>query len=115
MQASRLGLAQRGGVARRGRLSFFSTLAIGFVCLAAPLQAQFVYVANASSNNVSAYSIGASGALIPVPGSPFAAGTQPQSVAVDPTGRFAYVANLGARPPSTATTSRPTASVLAGP
>ncbi|MGO9038589.1 MAG: beta-propeller fold lactonase family protein, partial [Steroidobacteraceae bacterium] len=28
-------------------------------------------------------------------GSPFAAGTQPASVAVDPTGMFAYVANAG--------------------
>jgi 6-phosphogluconolactonase len=83
---------------RRGWLSVFSTLAIGFVCLAAPLRAQFVYVANESSNNVSAYSIGANGALTPVPGSPFAAGTQPQSVAVDPTAKFAYVANLGVPP-----------------
>ena len=54
---------------------------------------KFAYVANANSNNVSAYSIGANGALTPVPGSPFAAGTCPISVAVDPTGKFAYVAN----------------------
>src|SRR5260221_873351 len=92
---SRLGLAQGGGVVRRGWLSVFSTLAIGFVCLAAPLRAQFVYVVNNASNNVSAYSIGANGALTPVPGSPFAAGTFPFSMAVDPTGKFAYVANLG--------------------
>src|SRR5260221_375162 len=44
-------------------------------------------------NNVSAYSIGANGALTPVPGSPFAAGTFPTSVAVDPTAKFAYVTN----------------------
>src|SRR5260221_12711296 len=87
---SRLGLAQGGGVVRRGWLSVFSTLAIGFVCLAAPLRAQFVYVVNNASNNVSAYSIGANGALTPVPGSPFAAGTWPFSVAVDPTAKFAY-------------------------
>jgi hypothetical protein len=37
---SRLGLAQGGGIVRRGWLSVFSTLAIGFVCLAAPLRAQ---------------------------------------------------------------------------
>ena len=92
---SRLGLAQGGGVVRRGWLSVFSMLAIGFVCLAAPLRAQFAYVANDSSNNVSAYSIGANGALTPVPGSPFAAGIGPFSVAVDPTGKFAYVANFG--------------------
>jgi 6-phosphogluconolactonase (cycloisomerase 2 family) len=78
---------------RRGWLSVFSTLAVGFVCLAVPLRAQFVYVANQDSNNVSAYSIGANGALTPVPGSPFAAGSVPFSVAVDPTAKFAYVAN----------------------
>ena len=78
------------------RPAFFkglSTLAIGFVCLAAPLRAQFAYVANFFGNNVSAYSIGANGALTPVPGSPFPAGEGTQSVAVDPTGKFAYVAN----------------------
>jgi DNA-binding beta-propeller fold protein YncE len=78
---------------RRGWLSVFSTLAIGCVWLAAPLRAQFAYVANDDSNNASAYSIGANGALVPVPGSPFKAGSFPISVAVDPTGKFAYVAN----------------------
>ncbi len=139
---SRLGLAQESGLVRRGWLSVFSTLAIGCVWLAAPLRAQFAYVANAEQqrlglqhrcrrgpdagprvalrggerarlsgrgsngqvrlrgkrrrrNNVSAYSIGADGALTPVPGSPFAAGSRPVSVAVDPTGKFAYVANDG--------------------
>ena len=38
---------------------------------------QFAYVANFGSNDVSAYSIAASGALTPVPGSPFKAGTYP--------------------------------------
>jgi 6-phosphogluconolactonase len=57
------------------------------------LRAQFVYVANFSSSNVSAYSIGANGALTPVPGSPFVGGIACASVAVDPTGKFAYVAN----------------------
>jgi hypothetical protein len=91
---SRLGLAQGSGLARSGWLSVFSTLAIGCVWLAAPLRAQFAYVANQGAN-VSAYSIGTNGALTPVPGSPFAAGLNPFSVAVDPTGKFAYVANLG--------------------
>jgi hypothetical protein len=50
---SRLGLAQGSGLVRRGWLSVFSTLAIGCVWLAAPLHAQFVYVANAGGNNVS--------------------------------------------------------------
>jgi len=42
---------------------------------------QFAYVANAGSNNVSAYNVNPiSGALAMVPGSPFAAGTNPVSV-----------------------------------
>jgi 6-phosphogluconolactonase len=57
------------------------------------LRAQFVYVANEESHNVSAYRIGANGALTPVAGSPFPAGSRPRSVVVDPTGKFAYVAN----------------------
>lgn len=55
----------------------------------------FAYVANANSNNVSAFTINpATGALVAVPGSPFAAGSTPFSVAVDPAGKFAYVTNL---------------------
>ena len=91
---SHLGLAQRGGLARRGWLSVFSMLAIGFVWLAPPLRAQFAYVANFNSANVSAYSIAADGALVPIPGSPFPAENGPASVAVDPTGKFAYLANF---------------------
>jgi DNA-binding beta-propeller fold protein YncE len=34
-----------------------------------------------------------SGGLTPVPGSPFAAGLNPVSIAVEPSGKFAYVAN----------------------
>ena len=57
---------------------------------------QFVYVANRGSNNVSAYSIAANGALTPVPGSPFASsGNFPTSVTVNPAGTFAYVSNEG--------------------
>jgi len=59
----------------------------------------FVYVTNAGGpgpGTVSAYSINhPSGILIPVQGSPFPAGTSPWSIAVDPEGRFAYVANRG--------------------
>jgi hypothetical protein len=71
-------------------LSLVSTLAIGFLCLAAPLRAQFVYVAN-GIGNVSAYSIGANGALTPLTslGSPFAAGIDPDSVAITPLVPFA--------------------------
>ncbi len=55
---------------------------------------EFAFVANEGSHNVSGFSINTTtGALTPVAGSPFAAGTDPTSVAVDATGRFAYVAN----------------------
>jgi hypothetical protein len=54
-----------------------------------PADAQsFAYVANAHSNDVSAYKIDiTTGALSPVSGSPFAAGSAPFSVAVDPSGK----------------------------
>jgi 6-phosphogluconolactonase len=64
---------------------------------------QFVFVANecvalgdCSTGNVSAYTINSStGALRAVAGSPFGAGNGPLSVTLDPSGRFAYVANFG--------------------
>jgi len=58
---------------------------------------RFAYVANETSNTISAYSIDAStGALTPIAGSPFAAtGTTPVAVAVDPNGVYLYVANNG--------------------
>jgi 6-phosphogluconolactonase len=63
---------------------------------------KFAYVANfcissrdCSAGNVSVYTINsATGALREIAGSPFAAGSQPASVTVDPSGRFAYVANM---------------------
>jgi YVTN family beta-propeller protein len=69
-------------------------LAIALSLFAAPLRAQFAYVANFGSNNVSGYTINPStGALTAIAGSPFLAGSGPFSVAVDPSGKFAYVAN----------------------
>jgi hypothetical protein len=51
---------------------------------------KFAYVTNGEpDNNVSAYHIGADGALKPVPGSPFAAGVTPASVAITPFVPFA--------------------------
>src|SRR5260221_14511632 len=49
------------------------------------------------NGTVSAYSIGANGAVTQLTslGSPFVAGAFPVSVAVDPTAKFAYVANEG--------------------
>jgi 6-phosphogluconolactonase len=75
------------------------TLAISFCFLASQFPAiatQFVYVATyTSSNSVYGFTIDPdSGALTPVPGSPFAAGHSPTSVAVDTNTQFAYVTNF---------------------
>jgi 6-phosphogluconolactonase len=71
---------------------------------AATLRAQsggFVYVTNgggssgASGGSISAYSIeGHTGALLPVPGSPFPDPGGPWSITIDPKGRFAYASNV---------------------
>ena len=54
------------------------------------------YVANQTSNNVSAFLINeTTGALVPVAGSPFPVGTTPGGVAVSSDGTLAYVANQG--------------------
>jgi 6-phosphogluconolactonase (cycloisomerase 2 family) len=66
------------------------------VSVTADPSGRFVYVANSNSINVSAFTVDSStGALAPVPGSPFGTspGTSPESVAVDPSGQFMYVAN----------------------
>jgi hypothetical protein len=78
------------------------TVATSLLLLPAASYAQFVYVANSGPSDVappppgdvSGYTIDSStGALTPIPGSPFSAGAAPVSVAVDPSGRFVYVAN----------------------
>ncbi len=66
---------------------------------------RFAYVANCGSGqgctgtgsgSVTGYSIDpVTGALTPVPGSPFLAGLNPTSVTADPTGRYVYVTNTG--------------------
>jgi hypothetical protein len=70
-------------------VSFAFGTAIGLASPLAPLRAQFAYVVNALSNNVSAYSIGSNGALTPVPGSPFATGDGAIRVAITPEVPFA--------------------------
>jgi 6-phosphogluconolactonase len=89
----------------------------------APAPKTFAYVANSTSNDVSAYTIDSStGALTQIKctsatgcgatiATNFAAGNAPNSVAVDPYGRFAYVANLNSNDVS-AYTIDPTSGVL---
>lgn len=56
----------------------------------------FAVIANSSTNNVSVMSVAAAtGTLTDIAGSPFAAGANPLAIAVDPTSKFAFVANEG--------------------
>jgi 6-phosphogluconolactonase (cycloisomerase 2 family) len=80
-----------------GRLLHLSALVgalAALVAVAAPAQAaQFTYVANGSSNDVSQYGVGSVGALAPLSPATVAAGSNPQAVAVSPSGASVYVAN----------------------
>ena len=64
-------------------------VAVAVAVSASPAGAAYtVYVPNFGSNDVSAFTVGADGALTPVPGSPFPdAGSSPVSAAVSPDGR----------------------------
>ena len=64
------------------------------VAVSCTVKPQYLYVANLNSNDVSAYRIDASTGALTLLGS-FPAGTQPDAVAVNPAGTFAYVANNG--------------------
>jgi DNA-binding beta-propeller fold protein YncE len=55
----------------------------------------FAYLTNEFEHNVTAYRIDSTGALLPVAFSPFSVGAGPDSVTVNSTGQFAYVANSG--------------------
>ena len=79
------------------RINFMVSAALAFswALLAAPLPAQFVYIANRNSDNISAYSLNPkTGFLTAISGSPFSTGVGPFSVALHPTNRFLYVTNL---------------------
>src|SRR6266705_2232105 len=75
--------------------TYFVRLICAFAIATLPVSgaAEFVYVANFGTNDISVYSVDATGALTPI-GS-VAAGLFPGSVAVDPSGKFVYVANRG--------------------
>jgi DNA-binding beta-propeller fold protein YncE len=61
-----------------------------------PQSASFAFAANMNANTVSAFAIDPkTGALSPVAGSPFAAGTAPEFMATDPSGSLLFVANSG--------------------
>ena len=54
---------------------------------------KFLYAANAGTDNISTFSVGANGALTAV-GSPIAAGSEPHSIIMDWQGRFLYVTHV---------------------
>src|ERR1700674_906132 len=73
---------------KMSRVLLSLALAASSICLFS----QVVYVSH--YDGVSAYTVNAtSGALTAVPGSPFPAGNAPAGLAVDPAGKFVYVAN----------------------
>lgn len=89
-----------------GKFVFGLLLTVALAGISGPLWAQtsgFAYTANGSCScegqppvqgSVSAYAIDAtSGVLTQIAGSPFPAGLSSDSVIVDPTGQFVYVAN----------------------
>jgi 6-phosphogluconolactonase len=56
----------------------------------------YLYTANAAANSISIYSIGSTGTLTQVTGSPLSASFQrPVAVSVDPKGQYLYVADQG--------------------
>ena len=58
-----------------------------------PIVPKFAYVANSFSNTVSMYTVDSSTGILRHNGY-VAAGTNPRSVTIDPSGQFAYVANF---------------------
>ena len=57
---------------------------------------KFLFVANGGSNNIQGFAIdAATGALTPVPGSPFTTEVSPYPVVIDPSGKYLYAANNG--------------------
>ena len=54
---------------------------------------RFLYVTDAVSNQLYAYTIAANGALTPLTNGPFTTGVYPDGVTIDPSGTYIYVAN----------------------
>jgi 6-phosphogluconolactonase len=61
------------------------------------LKAKFAYVGNGQASTISGYTLdNASGSLMPIAGSPFAAGSGTWGMTLTPNGKFLYAANSGA-------------------
>jgi 6-phosphogluconolactonase len=81
---------------RNGRSTTLSILLVLVAGLAIRLDAQFVYTQGRinGANKILGFSITSTGALVPVPGSPFTAGSEPGEIVADPKGKYLYVVNL---------------------
>lgn len=70
---------------------------------------KFLYAPDPPANEVVGFAIdSATGALTPVPDSPFPTGTQPEQVVIDPSGQFLYVSDFSGWGISGFTISSPT-------
>lgn len=54
---------------------------------------RFLYITDSASNQLYAYTISTTGALIPLTNGPFATGVFPDGITIDPSGTYIYVAN----------------------
>lgn len=90
------------------------------VSIAIDPSGQLAYVANYDSNSVSAYKIETNGALTQIncgsgcSGVDFTAGSNPVSIAIDPTGQYVYAANNQANTVTTYTLSNANGALVQG-
>jgi 6-phosphogluconolactonase (cycloisomerase 2 family) len=85
-------------IAKNGTLAPFSSGILPMAVVADPF-GRYVYAANSGTQeldteNIAGYRVAQNGALKPLKDSPFANGEGPESAAMDPWGRFLYVANF---------------------
>jgi trimeric autotransporter adhesin len=85
------GLATGLGVGSTSIGAAVGTIASPTVTLTVTADPEYVYATNQNANTVSEYVIGAGGTLTSI--GAVAAGSEPNAVAIDPTGGFVYVAN----------------------
>jgi 6-phosphogluconolactonase len=77
-----------------GTVSSANITDVSVVC---PSAGRFAYITDEQGNQIFGFTIdGSSGALTPMPNSPFAAPTFPGSAVTDPSSRFLYVSSSGA-------------------
>jgi 6-phosphogluconolactonase (cycloisomerase 2 family) len=93
------GLATAGLTLATTQVTAQATNAVGTIITSPAITltvkaSEFAYVANFNEGTVSQYTVGTGGALTPnAAGATVTAGTQPYSIAVDPTGHYVYAAN----------------------